>query len=39
VGRFVVIVIIAVIMLFSMNSCDHALDVKRSLWDNERQGS
>lgn len=35
-GRFVIVAILAVIVVFSMNSCDHALDVKRSLWDNEQ---
>lgn len=36
-GRLIIIVILAAVVLFSMNSCDHALDVKRSLWDNEQQ--
>ncbi|KEA63994.1 hypothetical protein ADIMK_1729 [Marinobacterium lacunae] len=36
-GRFIILVILVVIVVFSMNSCDHALDVKRSLWDNEQR--
>lgn len=36
-GRLIILVMLAVIVVFSMNSCDHALDAKRSLWDNEQQ--
>lgn len=36
-GRFIVLVMIVIIVAFSTKSCDHALDVKRSLWDNEQQ--
>lgn len=36
VGRLIVVAVIAIIVVFSMNSCDHARDVKNSLWDNEQ---
>ncbi len=36
-GRFIIFVILVVLVGFSLNSCDHALDVKKSLWDQEER--
>ncbi len=36
-GRLILLVMVVIVVAFSTKSCDHALDVKRSLWDNQQQ--